>query len=76
MSLLRLHRVVTTALALTLGALAAWRGAAFLAGGRWADLLVAVLAAPSAAGLLVYLARLNDVLGREPGPGTPRDVGA
>lgn len=74
LSLVKLHRVVTTALALGVAALAAWRGEAFLAGRGWTDLAVAVLAAPSAAGLLVYLARLNRVIHRAPGPGVPRDV--
>lgn len=74
MSLVRFHRLVTTALALALGALAAWRGEAFLAGRGWADLLVALLAGSAAAWFVVYLARLNRVLRREPGPGVPRDV--
>lgn len=74
MSLVRFHRLVATALALVLAAFAAWRGEAFFARGSWADLLVSFLAAPSAAGLVVYLARLNTVLHREPGPGVPRDV--
>lgn len=75
LSLVRLHRLVTTALTLGLAALAAWRGEAFLAGGSWTDLAVALLAAPAAAGLVIYLYRLNAVFAREPGPGTPRDAG-
>lgn len=74
MSLVRFHRVVTTALVLALAALAAWRGESFLVGGGWTDLLVTLLAAPSALGLLVYVARLNRVFHREAGPGVPRDV--
>lgn len=74
MSLLRLHSLVTTALALGLAALSAWRGEAFLAGGGWTDLVVALVAAPSALGLVVYLARLRAVFRREPGPGVPRDI--
>jgi len=74
-SLVRFHRLVATALALGLAALAAWRGESFLTGGGWTDLAVALLAAPAAAGLVVYLFRLNSVFAREPGPGTPRDVG-
>ena len=74
-SLVRFHRLVTTALALGLAALAAWRGESFLTGGGWTDLAVALLAAPAAVGLVVYLFRLNSVFSREPGPGTPRDAG-
>lgn len=76
MSLVKFHRLVTTALALGLAALAAWRGEAFLAGRGWSDLLVTLAAAPAAAGLVIYLARLNRVLHRDPGPGHPRDVGS
>lgn len=76
MSLVRLHRVLTTALALGLGALAAWRGDVFLAGGSWVDLLTSLLAASAALGLVGYLARLNRFFHREPGPGVPRDVGS
>lgn len=75
LSLVKFHRLVTTALTLGLAALAGWRAEAFLAGRGWTDLLVAVLAAAAAAGLLLYLARLNRVLHREPGPGLPQDVG-
>lgn len=74
MSLVRFHSLVTTALALGLAALSAWRGEAFLAGGSWTDLVVALVAGPSALGLVVYLARLRAVLHREPGPGVPRDI--
>lgn len=75
-SLVRFHRLVTTALTLALAALAAWRGEAFFTGGGWTDALVALIAAPAAVGLLVYLARLNTVFRRQPGPGVPRDVGS
>lgn len=73
-SLVRFHTLVTTALTLGLAALAAWRGEAFFAGGSWTDLAVAIVAGPSALGLLVYLARLRTVLHREPGPGVPHDI--
>lgn len=74
MYLVRLHRLVTAALVLVLASLAAWRTEAFLADGSWTDLAVALLTGPAAVGLLIYVARLNDVLHREPGPGVPRDV--
>lgn len=74
MSLVRFHSLVTTALALGLAALSAWRGEAFLIGGSWTDLAVALLAGPAALGLVVYLARLRTVFHREPGPGVPRDI--
>lgn len=73
-SLVRLHRLVTTALVLALASAAAWRAEAFLADGSWTDLAAALLAGPAAVGLLVYVARLNVVLHREPGPGVPRDI--
>lgn len=73
MSLVRFHRLVTTALALALGAVSGWRAEAFLAGGSLPDLLLSVASGLSAAGLVVYLAMLNRVFRREPGPGFPRD---
>lgn len=73
-SLVRFHSFVTTALTLGLAALAAWRGEAFLAGGSWTDLLVALVAGPAALGLVVYLSRLRTIFHREPGPGFPRDI--
>lgn len=74
MSLVRFHRLVTTVLTLGLASVAAWRAEAFLGDGSWPDLVAALLAGPAAVGLLIYLARLNVVLRREPGPGVPRDV--
>lgn len=76
MSLVRFHRLVTTALTLGLASLAAWRGQAFVAGsGSAADALLALVCGAAAVGLVVYLARLNRVLRRAPGPGVPRDAG-
>lgn len=74
MSLVRFHSLVTSALALGLAALSAWRVEAFLGGGSWTDLVVALVAGPSALGLVVYLARLRSVFHREPGPGVPHDI--
>lgn len=74
MSLVRFHSLVTTSLALGLAALSAWRAEAFLGGGSWTDLAIAVVAGPSALSLVVYLARLRSVFHREPGPGVPRDI--
>lgn len=75
MSLVRFHRVVTTGITLALAAVSAWRGQAFLARSGWGDLLLSLVAGASAVGLVVYLARLNRVFRRPPGPGVPRDAG-
>lgn len=74
MSLVRFHRLVTTALALALGAVSGWRAEAFVAGaGSLLDLLLSLACGLSAAGLVVYLVMLNRVFHRDPGPGFPRD---
>lgn len=76
MSLVRFHRLLTTALALALAAFSAWRGEAFAVGaGSPVDLILSVGCGLAAVGLVVYLARLNHVFHRKPGPGVPRDVG-